>query len=203
MNLHSTTPLVMPAPLHAGYRPYRLLEHCLFASLLQQANKEDIARAALPVEKATAPGQIMVMLADDDSDDRELFEEVTTGIHQTIKLVTVEDGLQLMHVLNDPDTALPAMIFLDLNMPGKSGKDCLVEIKSNPRFRHIPVIVYSTSSNMKDIYDAHGSGASLYVPKPNSFKDLVAVVGKVFSLDFDQLKVTPPITHFVLSAPIC
>ncbi len=203
MKLNSTTPWVGPVPLPSGHRPYGLLERCLFASLLQQANKEAIARAALPVGKATAAGQIMVMLADDDSDDRELFEEVITGIHQTIQVRAVEDGLQLMKQLNDRDQALPAMIFLDLNMPGKSGKECLVEIKSNPRFRDIPVIIYSTSSHMKDIYDTHGSGASLYVPKPNNFKDLIAVVGKVFSLDLDQLKVTPPINHFVLSAPIC
>jgi CheY-like chemotaxis protein len=104
-----------------------------------------------------------------------------------------------MNILNDTSEELPSIIFLDLNMPRKTGKECLAEIRKNPRFKSIPVIIYSTSSHKRDIQETHSCGANLYMPKPNSFTGLVDVVTKVFSIDLEQLRTTPPIDQFVLS----
>ena len=179
----------------------RLAGICYLASLLQQVQLETDTTAA-QTTRAMSASKVLVMLADDDSDDRELFEEVIAGISTAIEVVTVGDGLQLMNRLNEPGKALPAIIFLDLNMPGKSGKECLVEIKNNPKLKTIPVVIYSTSASHKDINETHGSGANLYVAKPNKFRDLTAIVAKVFSIDLEQLKTSPPIHQFVLSPDV-
>jgi CheY-like chemotaxis protein len=200
MKLNYTSPgIPFPLPLASACRQQRLSDMCVFASLLEQVRKEVAERADAATGKTASGSGILVMLADDDSDDREQLEEVITGIHTAIQVLAVEDGLQLMNKLTNGVQPLPAILFLDLNMPGKSGKQCLVEIKNNPRLREIPVVIYSTSSNRRDIQDTHSNGASLYVPKPNSFKGLIAVMARVFSLDLDQLKVTPPLNQFVLS----
>ncbi len=172
---------------------------CYLASLLEQAQREAAIKAATSASVVTPPSRVVVMLADDDVDDRDLFEEVITEINSEIELKAVEDGFELMKVLHASTDVLPALIFLDLNMPGKSGKQCLEEIKTNSRLSAIPVVIYSTSTNKKDIQETHGIGASRYVSKPNTFRGLISVVEKVFSLDLEKLKSTPPIHDFVLS----
>lgn len=194
----------MPAAPAAPVTPTqdRLSRMCFLASLLDQVKKETAAREAAEAGETAHGGKILVMLADDDCDDRELFAEVVSEINNAIQVKAVEDGMELMRILNETREALPAMIFLDLNMPGKSGKECLVEIKNNSMFNDIPVVIYSTSVNKRDILETHGNGANLYIPKPNSFKGLIAVVTKVFSLDHEKLKLTPPMNQFVLSADL-
>ena len=178
----------------------KLFQACYLASLLEQARKDAALRAAAPASATKPSGRVTVMLVDDDCDDRDLFEEVITGLDSAIEVRAVEDGFKLMKTLNDPSGILPTLIFLDLNMPGKSGKQCLEEIKTDSRFSTIPVVIYSTSTNKKDIQDTHVIGASLYVSKPSTFRGLIAVIEKVFSLDLDTLKSTPSLHEFVLSA---
>jgi CheY-like chemotaxis protein len=120
---------------------------------------------------------INILLADDDDDDREFFSEVLSELDATVTISTVKNGTELMKVLSDPANELPDIIFLDLNMPCKNGRECLHDIKKSVRLRHIPVIIYSTSSNVKDIENAYNEGADLYVTKPNTF----AIAGIFFS----------------------
>lgn len=129
---------------------------------------------------------VKIILADDDADDRELFEEAIAE-HKHIIFDKAKDGVELMKKLNDSET-LPNIIFLDLNMPGKTGRKCLEEIRSNKKFANIPVVIYSTSSSIRDIDDTHALGANLYIRKPNSFQELAEVVKKVFSLDWNEYK---------------
>ena len=67
---------------------------------------------------------------------------------------------------------LPDAIFLDLNMPQLNGKQCLAELKQTPSLRHIPIIIYSTTSNKKEIQDTLDMGASHFMIKKSSSKDL-------------------------------
>lgn len=178
----------------------RLSGMCFLASLLDQISKESAVKNAGDTGNAAHRGQVMVMLADDDCDDRELFTEVVSEFNTAIQVKSVEDGRELMSTLNESEDPLPAIIFLDLNMPGKNGKECLKEIRNNSRLKDIPVAIYSTSVNQRDIHETHSIGANLYIPKPNSFKGLTAMVAKVFSLDLEKLKLTPPMNQFLLSA---
>ncbi|TYB77088.1 response regulator [Bizionia myxarmorum] len=125
-----------------------------------------------------------VVLADDDEDDRMLFSEAIEEIEIRTKLSLFNHGQELMDYLNLPNIVLPSLIFLDLNMPIKNGKQCLAEIRSNPRLKDLCVAIYSTSSSEKDIEDTFLNGANIYVNKPNNFIKLREVVEKVLQLNF-------------------
>ena len=124
-----------------------------------------------------------IMLADDDSDDRDLFTEAVN--EHVADVDSVWNGVQLMKVLHQKEE-LPDLIFLDLNMPEKGGKECLFEIRNDDRLKHIPVIIYSTSSSKKDIEETYELGASLYITKPNSFADLRKTIKGILNLDWKQ-----------------
>lgn len=117
-----------------------------------------------------------IVLAEDDADDRELFLEAISLIDPDLKVATVENGEKLMHLLAGA-TEFPDCIFLDLNMPRKSGKDCLQEIRENQRTHDIPVIIYTTSQSIKDIDETFKNGASCFIRKPATFRELKELLG--------------------------
>src|ERR1044072_5712358 len=139
-----------------------------------------------------------VLIADDDDDDREFFSEVIGEVAPRVKIDTAKNGSDLMLLINDSSVSLPDIIFLDLNMPCKNGRECLKEIKKNPLLRHIPVIIYSTSSNVKDIENAYNDGADLYVIKPNTCIELKKIAKKVLSIDWSSFILNHRIERFVL-----
>ncbi len=84
---------------------------------------------------------IIITLADDDEDDRMFFTDAFEELKINTVVNTVNDGVALMDFLNHPETVLPNIIFLDLNMPLKSGIECLKEIKANPKFKDIVIAI--------------------------------------------------------------
>ena len=82
-----------------------------------------------------------LLLADDDEDDRIFFNEALQELPIDTSLNTVNDGQQLMNLLTSISTTLPDIIFLDLNMPLKTGYECLKEIKLNEKLKCLPVII--------------------------------------------------------------
>jgi PleD family two-component response regulator len=127
---------------------------------------------------------ISIIMADDDCDDRELFQEAVEANIKNIKLEMAVDGRSLMEMLNEK-ARLPDLIFLDLNMPYKSGMECLVELRKSERLKNIPVLIYSTSSSQKDIDDTYHNGANLYIKKPSNFRELENIISRVLALDWD------------------
>src|SRR5258706_12663565 len=101
-----------------------------------------------------------LILADDDKDDCILFKEALREIGSDVHFVSAEHGHALMKILNE-GVFLPDMIFLDINMPLKNGKECLAEIKHDVRLAQIPIIVYSTSTNPRDVDETYKAGANL------------------------------------------
>lgn len=67
---------------------------------------------------------------------------------------------------------LPALVLLDLNMPGTDGREVLGNVKQDPLLHQIPVVIFSTSSNSRDIEDCYRLGANSYLTKPVSYTDL-------------------------------
>lgn len=127
-------------------------------------------------------------MADDDPDDRLLFQDAIAEISKEIITITLQGGVELMSHLKDLNNPLPDLIFLDLNMPGKNGFDCLEEIRRTERLKNLCVIIYSTSSQFKDILDTLNKGANLYFTKPYNFQDLVTRLRKIFALNWDEFK---------------
>lgn len=124
---------------------------------------------------------LYVLLADDDTDDRLFFKDAMEEINNEINVSFVNDGTKLIYFLNQPGIRLPNIIFIDINMPIKSGMECLKEIRANKRFKDLVLIIYSTSGSAHDIREAFAQGANMYIKKPNNFPDLKASLTKVIN----------------------
>lgn len=127
---------------------------------------------------------IIITLADDDEDDRLFFEDAFDELKINTKVTTCNDGVELMEYLTNPDTILPNILFLDLNMPRKNGFECLLEIKKDSRFDDIAIAIYSTSSSEDDIENTFVHGANIYIKKPNDFNNLKKVLSEVVTLNW-------------------
>lgn len=125
-----------------------------------------------------------IALADDDSDDRMLFEEAIDDIKIATELSLFVDGKQLMDHLLQTEMTLPEIVFLDLNMPIKNGMQCLKEIRRDKRLRDLCVAIYSTSSSERDIEETFVQGANIYINKPNSYGALKKAIEKVLQMNW-------------------
>jgi CheY-like chemotaxis protein len=125
-----------------------------------------------------------ILLVDDDEDDRAFFSEAIQELKMNNKLTLFKDGNDLMDYLVMPEIKLPHVLFLDLNMSGKTGIECLKEIRSNTRFKDVSIAIYSTSSSEKDIEDTFVGGANIYIKKPNDFSKLKKVIKEVVNMNW-------------------
>jgi CheY-like chemotaxis protein len=144
---------------------------------------------------------VVILMADDDADDRELTRDALVESRLINDLHFVEDGAQLLDYLHRrgaysaPGSApRPGVILLDLNMPRKDGREALREIKADPELRNIPVVVLSTSKADEDIAQSYNLGANSFITKPVTFDGLVEVVRGLGKYWFDivELPPTPP-----------
>lgn len=119
---------------------------------------------------------LRILLADDDKDDCYFFREALAELPFTTDLTTFYDGEQMMQLLYAGAETLPDVLFLDLNMPRKSGFECLEEIKNNERFKHLPVIIFSTTHDEEMADKLFKNGARYYICKPTDFNQLVNVI---------------------------
>ncbi|MFB9056321.1 response regulator [Mariniflexile ostreae] len=126
--------------------------------------------------------KLHLLLADDDMDDCDFFKEATDEIPHILKLTILNDGVSLMDFLLKEHTHLPNLIFLDLNMPKKSGIECLKDIKANHALKHIPIIIYSTSLDKTVALHLYHMGALHYIQKPVEFTNIKKVIKKAIGL---------------------
>ena len=123
---------------------------------------------------------IIILMADDDADDRMLAKEALEESRVLNDLHFVEDGEELMDFLKRrgqySDAPRPGLILLDLNMPRKDGREALKEIKADSELRRIPVVVMTTSKAEEDIFRSYDLGASSFITKPVTFDRLVELM---------------------------
>lgn len=130
-----------------------------------------------------------ILLADDDLDDRFLFEDALNKLSVPTRLTTIDDGERLINYLYKNTHQLPDVLFLDLNMPRKNGSECLLEIKMNAALRHLPVIIYSTSLHEAVADELHKNGAHYYMRKASLIelnKGLHHIITSMKGKDFSQ-----------------
>lgn len=117
-----------------------------------------------------------VVIADDDESAVELLREAFERSSLQCELDAVFSGQQLLDYLRKDSLAVeerPSLILLDLNMPGKDGRQTLTEIKGDPDLRDIPIIIMTSSELEEDIEKSYQSGVNAYLKKPSVFADLV------------------------------
>lgn len=125
---------------------------------------------------------IDVLLADDDIDDCFFFAKALKEIPIITHLTTVDDGEQLMKYLTENLENLPAVLFLDLSMPRKTGFECLSEIRENKKLQDLPVVMFSTAYSQDITYEQHmvdmlyKIGAQDFIRKPNDFVKLKQII---------------------------
>lgn len=122
----------------------------------------------------------MILIAEDDADDRFLLKKAFEETGFTEQVDYVENGKQLIEYLHQSrlthQQRYPKLILLDLNMPQKDGRQVLKEIKEDAEFKKIPVVVFTTSRNELIINQCYELGANTYIIKPISFEALLKIV---------------------------
>ncbi len=121
-----------------------------------------------------------ILIAEDDADDRFLIQTAFEEKGFEDKLDFVENGIELMSYLNTAaQKTIPRIILLDLNMPKKDGREILYELKQHHLFKRIPIIVFTTTKNEKEIRNCYDLGANTYIVKPTSFDGLLSIVEQI------------------------
>jgi len=125
----------------------------------------------------------IILIAEDDPDDRQWIKEALIETHMPADVRFVEDGEDLMDLLfhrgkykTTSTLSYPGMILLDLNMPRKDGREALKEIKVDPRLRHVPVIILTTSKSEEDIFRTYNLGANSVILKPVTYSGLIDIM---------------------------
>ncbi len=129
------------------------------------------------------PESIIILMADDDEDDRLMTKEALEEAQLVNDIRFVEDGEELLDYLyrrgkfsNPAESPRPGLILLDLNMPRKDGREALEEIKADQALCQIPVVVLTTSKAEEDICRTYNLGVNSFITKPVSFEGLVSVM---------------------------
>ena len=133
---------------------------------------------------SSASRSVTILMADDDADDRQMTQEAMAEARLLNELRFVVDGEDLMDYLHrrgayadgGVEAPVPGIILLDLNMPRKDGREALEEIKSDPKFRQIPVVVLTTSRAEEDVFRTYDLGVNSFITKPVTFAGLVEVM---------------------------
>jgi CheY-like chemotaxis protein len=128
----------------------------------------------------------ILFIIDDDEDDQLFLNEAVHDLNIPIECHYANNGEAALRVLREESIPVPDYIFLDLNMPRLNGKECLAEIRKMPRYMHVPVIIYTTSSHQKDVQEIMQSGASYFLTKPTRISELCRKLQDIFSIDWQE-----------------
>jgi two-component system, chemotaxis family, response regulator Rcp1 len=138
---------------------------------------------------------IDILVVEDNPGDARLILEVLKSNIVYNSIHTVKDGVEAMDFLHSKGKfslmPRPDLIFLDLNLPRKDGREVLAEIKSDERFKQIPVVVMTMSQADEDILKSYSLHANCYVTKPIDLDQFVKVIGSIENFWFSLVKLPP------------
>jgi CheY-like chemotaxis protein len=128
-----------------------------------------------------------IIFADDDADDLELITDFFKQYNREINVLEFKDGKEVLRFLDDfaLNASTPMLIILDINMPRMNGKETLMAIRKHPNYQHIPVMVYSTSNDVRDKLFCQKFNAS-WVNKPSDVegvKQIARIIADFCSID--------------------
>jgi CheY-like chemotaxis protein len=137
-----------------------------------------------------------VLMAEDDDEDYLVFSLAVQELSFRVILTRAEDGELLFKLLEQKP---PDILFLDLLMPCKDGRQCLKEIRANREYDTLPIVVYSSLHDLRNIEFCYREGSNLYAIKPGTLSELKTVLEKVFAVDWKKMLYFPPLSEFVLN----
>jgi two-component system, chemotaxis family, response regulator Rcp1 len=149
----------------------------------------------MPLSENPPPAPIQILIVEDNPADARLVREVMRDSKILNEIQWVPDGVEalayLRHQGKYAKSPRPNLIFLDLNMPRKDGRDVLREVKADPTLRQIPIVVMTSSQAEEDIARAYDQHANCYVRKPIDFQQFHAVVKTLESFWFTTVELPP------------
>jgi two-component system, chemotaxis family, response regulator Rcp1 len=149
----------------------------------------------MPAPPSGSASPIQILMAEDNPADARLVREVMSESKILNEIHVVPDGVEAMAFLRRAgkyaNAPRPSLIFLDLNMPRKDGREVLSEIKSDPDLRRIPVVVMTSSKAEEDIAQAYDEHANCYVRKPIDFDQFHTVVKAISQFWFTAVELPP------------
>lgn len=126
---------------------------------------------------------IEVLIAEDEETDAFFIQQAFAQAKYKNHVHIVKDGEEVMNFLNKTsgyeDKPTPNMIFLDINMPRKDGHQTLIEIKASDKFKHIPVVIMSSSKAESDVRKSYSNFACAHIPKSNGLPEMLELVNSV------------------------
>lgn len=139
---------------------------------------------------------IEILLVEDDEGDVELTREALVDSKLTVNLHVVQDGVTALDYLRRrgeyEDAIAPDLVLLDLNLPRKSGREVLEEVKGDSMLKRLPVIVLTTSDTEEDIVRSYNLGVNCYVQKPVGMEEFIRIVKVLEDFWFTIVKLPPP-----------
>ena len=145
-----------------------------------------------PIPNGHRGEPIEVLLVEDSPDDADLTIDALRNGRVRNRITHVEDGIQAMAYLRREgkyaDAPRPDLILLDLNLPRKSGREVLAEVKQDPDLRRIPVVIMTSSDDEKDILAAYNLYVNCYVTKPVDLDQFIGVVKSIEQFWFTIVK---------------
>ena len=125
----------------------------------------------------------IILLVEDNKADIRLVQEALKNSSVDYQMVVVRDGVAAMAYLHQEgeyaEALRPNLIVLDLNLPKKDGREVLSEIKTNPEFKRIPVIVLTTSRNEEDVHQSYDLNANCFITKSRNLSQLFKIVQRI------------------------
>jgi CheY-like chemotaxis protein len=123
-----------------------------------------------------------LLLIEDNPADIKIAQRALREADHGVELVVARDGREALEYLlregphGSPDWKPPALVLLDVNLPGLTGRQVLEQIRATPRLRTLPVVVLTTSRRIEDIQEMYGAGANSYIEKPQEYRKFVEIM---------------------------
>jgi len=138
---------------------------------------------------------IEILLVEDNPGDVRLTREALRDSKLHNRLSVVEDGVEALAFLKREghynDSPRPDIILLDLNLPRKSGREVLEEIKQDEVLKRIPVVVLTTSEDERDVMASYNLHANCYITKPVDFSQFIIIVRNIKEFWFTIVRLPP------------
>lgn len=129
-----------------------------------------------------------ILVVDDDTDDQFLIKKAFEQDSGRYTIQLASDGTDVLENIESP-SFLPDLILLDLNMPIINGFEVLYHLKQSSFYRHVPIVILTTSSNEDDIDKAYRLGANTFLTKPNNQSELIGLAEQIRLYWFELAKI--------------